>query len=238
MFKNEKTVFVVIIAVLAIIVVCLGILVFVKNMDSDNSSSRKDANKSNEIKSNVINTIKTDSNNSEKKTSITGKKSSKESLLSVGEWGIASKYAYTEDMEYKNIPIRIDKIVRGNEANVLLKEFCDNSNGRYEYTGPKAGMELLMVYYTTELSSVMTDYGVSQVVDSNIIGTGSDSKIKYNGINYRIWTMNITDDYTENQFGKGVFTASLPIGCTDYIIVMGGGDTDEASIEHAYFKGQ
>jgi hypothetical protein len=220
----------------------------VKNTVSNNTSPSSNTNtKSNNTNTktnttNATNTTTTNSNtssnNSNTKSNITGKKSSKDNLLSFGEWGMASK---SVSGGQKSVPVRINSIIRGNEAGSIVKE-AEGTGGSIslKYTEPKKGMEWVVVNYTVDVSSIMKEDGVSVNVVPDIQGTGESKSITYNGLNYTIiGCYNIgKTNYVKTQTGDARFATQLPIGCTEYVIVMGYDYSDDGSGEYAYFKGQ
>ena len=146
-------------------------------------------------------------------TSVTGKASSKNNPLSVGEWGIASKRF---SGEYVDVPIKITKITRGNNAAKEVKSYCDNGSSIYRYEDAKEGMEWAVIEYNVDLTKF--DKETFKDVNTKITGTGDNTSIKYNGYTYIV---------------SCKFATTLPIGCTDYLVVLGTADETQA-----FFKGK
>lgn len=191
------------------------------NTDSENTSSITNDNNSN----------KQDSSSSQA-GSITGKASSKSNPLSIGEWGIASKYSSKNSVD---VPVKVTNVTRGSSAAQEVKDYCNNKSSFYKYTEPKDGMEWAVVDYTVDLTNI-ADFGSGEKslsVTSKISGTGDNTSIKYNGITYIVTTMNINARTSTENIANGQFAVQLPIGCSDYIIVLG-----DYSQTQAFFKGK
>lgn len=197
--------------------------------ESDKSSI--DTEKENTIVENTI-IEDTDTNNTSdtSTTTITGKTSSQENPLNIGEWGIASKY---DSGEYIDLPVKVTKVTRGAAATQRIKDYC-NEHTIYSYEDPKEGMEWAVIDYSVDLTNVTErSSGKSIRVYSKIRGTGDNSSIRYNGYTYILTTKDISETYSKEDIGNGAFAVSLPIGCTEYTIAMG-----ESSHTTAYFVGQ
>lgn len=156
-----------------------------------------------------------------------GKASTKASPLSLNEWGIASQYS---SGSYIDIPTRVTKVTRGANAAKEVKAYCDSGSSIYKYSEPKQGMEWAVIDYDVDLTKVSND--TSARLYSSVAGTGNNTSIKYNGTTYITTTMGMTSEYDKGKIVNSKFAVQLPIGCSDYIIVLG-------SLDHtqAFFKG-
>ncbi len=159
--------------------------------------------------------------------SINAKESSRENPLSIGDWGIASKYIFGE---YRNVPVRVNKVTRGEEAAKQVKEYCESGSSVYEYKEPEADMEWALIEYNVDLKNV--DRNTAIRTDARIIGIDSTA-IQYNGKSYNVSTMGMTSNSTKAEIGTGYFAAQIPIGCKDYLISLGA-----YSNTQAFFKGK
>lgn len=166
--------------------------------------------------------------NSSNTTSITGSSSSKTSPLSVGEWGIASKY-YSG--EYVDVPVRVTNITRGSAAAQEVEEYCNSGSSIYRYEDAEEDMEWAVIEYAVDLTSFDTNTSTS--LERRITGTGDNTSVRHRGTTYIISTMNMSSDYASGEVATAKFATQLPIGCSDYLIVLGtSGDTQ------AFFQGE
>ncbi len=189
--------------------------------------------------SSVSNTIDNDNSNVEVNTSINqnntssipesssvnAKTSSKSNPLSVGEWGIASKYV---SGEYVDIPARVTNITRGTQAAQEYKNYCENGSSIYKYEDAKEEMEWAIVEYEVDLTSFSSDTSV--ILDKKISGTGDNTSIKYNNSTYIVSTANMTSGYASGKVVTAKFATQLPIGCSEYVIVLGSSSGTQAFI--------
>ena len=159
--------------------------------------------------------------------STTTKTSSKSNPLSIGEWGYASKYS---SKKYIDVPVKVTNVTRGNSAAEQFKEYCNSDFSIYKYENAQSDMEWVIVDYAIDF----TNNDVSSFyLDSKIIGTGNGNSIKYNGKTYIISTYNMTTKNSNENPAKAKFATQLPIGCTDYLIVLG-----SSSNTQAFFAGK
>lgn len=209
---------------------------FNSNEQTNSNSSLNNVNSiDNSDSSNIIdNTISTEpepDSSSEQATSVTGETSSKSSPLSIGQWGIASKYNFGN---YVDIPVKITNVVRGDSAAQIVENYCNSSSSIYKYEDAKDGMEWAIIDYTVDLTNIDGySMGKDIKVDSKITGTGDNTSIHYNDNIYIVSTMNMTSGYSKENIANGQFAAQLPIGCTDYLITLG-----SASSTQAFFAGE
>ncbi len=190
-------------------------------------------NTNSNVNNNVLNnTTNTDMNNNtvtnNTTNNTTGKTSSKSSPLSIGEWGIASQY---KSGGYIKVPARVTKVTRGAAAAQEVKAYCTSGSSIYKYQDAKEGMEWAVIEYDVDLTNVSSDTSIR--LDSKITGTGDNTSIKYNGTTYIVSTMNMTSGYTNSKVANAKFAVQLPVGCSDYNIVLG-----SSSSTQAFFKGK
>lgn len=234
----------------------LGIISFIvyNNINTDNNSTLSQtqdteqtqnpstlngqANNSNNSSLNNSETTNKNNNNSAQQntsssqsSSVTGKSSSKSNPLSIGEWGLASKYSSSD---YVDVPVKVTNVTRGNSATQMVKDYCNNGSSIYKYEDAKDGMEWAVIDYTVDLTNIKGySTGKDIKVDSKITGTGDNTSIKYNGATYIVSTMNMTSGYSKENIANGQFAVQLPIGCTDYLIALG-----SSSHTQAFFNGK
>lgn len=230
--NNTNTILIVVIVVLALIIIAGGIGAFFafNNLKEENNvSASEETNKVEE------NTTKSEENKTEKtveenKSSEGAKVSTKEEPLKLGEWGLASKYVSEKlseeykDTKYTDVPVRVTKVTRGEEATSIVKKWFDNQK-LYKYEDPKAYTEWAVIDYQVDLSKLTFDegtIGTAKTVDSDVKGMDGLG-IKYNDISYIVSTKDITDrDYVKEP---GVydcqFIVTIPQGCTDYLVKLG-----------------
>lgn len=196
---------------------------------SNNSDKQTSTNTNINNNANTTTTEKENSSNSSASTSATGKASSKQNPLSIGEWGIASKYVSSE---YVDVPARVTNVTRGSSAAQELKEYLNNSSSIYKYEDAKENMEWAVIEYSIDLTKMEKDSTAK--LDTKITGIGDNNSIKYNGATYIVSTTNMTpNNYTKGEIVSCKFAVQLPIGCTDYLIALG-----SSSGTQAFFSGK
>lgn len=191
--------------------------------NSDNTIFTNNSNTSN-----TASADKEDFSNSSVTNSTTGKSSSKQNPLPIGEWGIASKYI---SGEYIDVPVKVTNVNRGSTAAQEVKNYCENGSSIYKYEDAKESMEWAVIEYSVDLSKLEKDSSVR--MDTKITGTGDNTSIKYNGFTYIVSTMNMTSGYSKGEIVSCKFAVQLPIGCTDYLIALG-----SSSSTQAFFTGK
>jgi len=163
--------------------------------------------------------------------SVVAQISTKSTPLPLGTWGLASKYSSNK---YVDIPVQITNIERGQSAKQKVKDYCNSNSSIYKYEDAKSGMEWAIIEYNVDLTNVESySMGKPIKVDSKIIGTDGSNSIKYNNKIYTVSTMSMSNDYSRNNLATGYFAVQLPIGCTEYTIVLG-----SASHTQAFFAGK
>lgn len=252
MENNKVTLSLTTIIIIAVIIgaLLLGIISFIvynsmnKNDDSILSQTQnteqtqtpstlnEQMNKTNNIPLTNSGMANNNNNNSSQSSSVTGKSSSKSNPLSIGEWGLASKYS---SGNYVDVSVKVTNVTRGNSATQMVKNYCNNGSSIYRYEDAKDGMEWAVVDYVVDLSKIEAySSGDKPIkVDSKVTGTGNNTSIKYNGNTYIVSTMNMTSGNSKENIANGQFAVQLPIGCTDYLIVLG-----SSSHTQAFFNGK
>lgn len=262
---NRHTGIIIVSIVLLVIVVLGSIYGITTNNDSENNNNdintaveketeenTTNINDTNNInKENNVNEINTGANSTGSNNIISNetitsssenaKQSTKESPLKLNEWGLAAKRVSKElseeyaEKNYIDVPVRITKITRGEEATEIVKKWYDNQD-TYKYEDPEAYTQWAVVDYEVDLSNVKFDEGIigtSTDVSSSVKGLDGLS-IKYNGTTYILSTINTSSKEYVKEPGvyKCQFIVTLPEGCTDYLIILGNSSNGEES----YFK--
>lgn len=129
------------------------------------------------------------------------------------------------------MPDRVTKVTRGVVADKEVQDYCNSGSSIYRYSEPEEGVEWTVIEYEVDLTSFSSNIRAN--IDSSITGTGDSKTIKYNGYTYITSTIDMTSGYEHSTIVKGKFAAQLPIGCTDYLIILG-----SASSTQAFFIGQ
>lgn len=188
----------------------------------DNSQNTSDKNEDEE-------TTNSSKPNQTTTNSATGKPSSKQSPLAIGEWGISSRYL---SGEYVDVPAKVTNVTRGSSAAQEVKQYLTSGSSIYKYEDAKEGMEWAVIEYSIDLTQVEKE--TTAKLDTKVTGTGDNTSIKYNGMTYILSTVNMTPNkYTKGSIETCKFAVQLPIGCTDYLIVLG-----SSSGSQAFFNGK
>lgn len=242
---STATIVVIFVSVVAIVFALVGLAIFlilIANKEKENgrydsyitdyyNTFDTEKNNTNTKISNTSASNETEEKNNENNNvSSNGKESSLESLLSVGEWGTASKYS-SSDKKDKELNVKITNIRRGENIENEVKNWFNTSGTIYKYPELKEGMEWAVIDYTVDFS----EFGESSTmkVNSEIAGLDGHS-IKYDNKIYVVSTVDMSGkDSVESGIASGRFCTQLPIGCKDYIIIMGNDDSTRA-----YFKGK
>ena len=198
-----------------------------------NNDDKEETNNNSQVPNNSENTS---SNENEENTSssstsnsATGKSSSKQNPLAIGEWGISSRYL---SGEYVDVPAKVTNVTRGSSAAQEVKQYLTSGSSIYKYEDAKEGMEWAVIEYSIDLTKFEKE--TTAKLDSKVTGTGDNTSIKYNGTTYIVSTVNMTPNkYTKGSIETCKFAVQLPIGCTDYLIVLG-----SSSGSQAYFTGK
>lgn len=189
-----------------------------------NNADNKEMNNSSQVSNNSENTSSSSTSNS-----VTSKSSSKQNPLAIGEWGISSRYL---SGEYVDVPARVTNVTRGSSAEQEVKQYLTSGSSIYKYEDAKEGMEWAVIEYNIDLTQIEKE--TTAKLDAKITGTGDNTSIKYNGSTYIVSTVNMTpNNYTKGNIETCKFAVQLPIGCTDYLIVLG-----SSSGSQAFFAGK
>lgn len=189
-----------------------------------NNDDSKETNNNSQVSNNYENTSSSSTSNS-----VTGKSSSKQNPLAIGEWGISSRYL---SGEYVDVPARVTNVTRGSSAAQEVKQYLTSGSSIYKYEDAKEGMEWAVIEYNIDLTQIEKE--TTAKLDAKITGTGDNTSIKYNGSTYIVSTVNMTpNNYTKGNIETCKFAVQLPIGCTDYLIVLG-----SSSGSQAFFVGK
>lgn len=194
------------------------------SINNDNTAVTNDINNSDTIPTEDENKKPVENTTPQVNTN-TGKSSSKENPLNVGEWGIASKYM---SGGYIDVPARVTKVTRGSSAAQEVKNYCNSGSSIYKYEDAKQGMEWAIIDYDVDLTKIEKSTTVR--LDTKITGTGTNTSIKYKDVTYIVTTMNMTSEYTKGKVVNCKFAVQLPIGCTDYLIALGTSSSTQAFI--------
>ena len=147
--------------------------------------------------------------------------STKQKPADIGEWIIASKYN-SDNNKYQDVKIKVTSIKRGEEAKKIVKDFAD-SKSDYLYSDPKDGMEWVVIEYDLDFYKFeKSEKGANTEITTSIKGTGNNTAVKYNEMSYIINTTKIgSSEYIKDSKGSNRIAATLPIGCSDYVIEFG-----------------
>lgn len=199
----------------------------------DNNDDDDETNNNSQISNNSENSSSNEdeeiTSSSSASNSATGKSSSKQSPLAIGEWGISSKNI---SGEYVDIPAKVTNVTRGSSAAQEVKEYLTSGSSIYKYEDAKEGMEWAVIEYSIDLTQV--EEKITANLNSQVTGTGDNTLIKYNGITYFVSTINMSPSkYTKGTIETCKFAVQLPIGCADYLIILG-----SSSGSQAFFNGK
>lgn len=195
---------------------------------SNTSSIDSDISNAIDINNSIENVTNTSTNSSGTSINNTAKKSSKANPLSINDWGIASRYS---SGDYVDVPARVTNITRGTVAAQEVKEHCESGSSIYKYSEPKENMEWAVVEYEIDLTNVTSN--VSTYLNTSVTGISDYSAIQYNGYNYYTSTMNLTSGFDNSKIVNAKFAVQLPVGCSDYLIILG-----SSSGSQAFFAGK
>lgn len=175
--------------------------------------------------------VETSTVDEESKEKIKTTKSSVDTPLSVETWGVCGKYC-TVTESYENVPVRITKIIRGDEASQKVKAFMETHNG-YDYTEPESGKEWVVAVYEINLDNFTVDEGGADLsVTARVCGTDGGNLV-LNDEQYYATVLTLADDeYVYGGTVEGMAAFILPEKLTEYRIVLG--EYDE---QCAWFSG-
>ena len=141
--------------------------------------------------------------------------------LKMGEWGIASKYS-SKNEEYENVNVTVKKIIRGQEAEKIVKEYTKN-NEYFVYKETPEEMDCVVVEYEIDLGNYTKgNNGANSDIQTRIKGYGENENIVIGNKTYEINTQDISDrEYTNSEQTSGKFVTQIPKECEKYVIVFG-----------------
>lgn len=133
----------------------------------------------------------------------------------------------------QDVKVRIEKIIRGEEAKEILNEYNKNTGYTVDIK-KKDEEELLLVEYEIDFMDFdMSDIGANKDVSAKICQDENKEYIEYNNNIYSPLVEFINnDEFTKEKKTKGKFVTTIPKGCTDYKIKIG-----EKGEHEAYFDG-
>lgn len=133
----------------------------------------------------------------------------------------------------QDVKVRIEKIIRGEEAKEILNEYNKNTGYTVDIK-KKDEEELLLVEYEIDFMDFdMSDIGTNKDVSAKICQDENKEYIEYNNNIYSPLVEFINnDEFTKEKKAKGKFISTIPEGCTDYKIKIG-----EKGEHEAYFDG-
>lgn len=175
--------------------------------------------------------VETSTVSEESKEKIKTTKSTIDTPLSVETWSVCGKYC-TATESYENVPIRITKIIRGDEANQKVKAFMEAHDG-YDYTEPEDGKEWVVAVYEINLDNFTVEKaGADPSITARVCGTDGGNLV-LNDEQYYATVLTLAEDkYVYDGTVEGMVAFVLPKALAEYRIVFG--EYDE---QCAYFSG-
>ncbi|MBQ3414792.1 MAG: hypothetical protein IJH39_05460 [Clostridia bacterium] len=211
------------------------------NNTTKNTTKNTTTNNTTTKNTTANNTITNNTINNSTNVNTNAKASTKDAPLKINQWGLASKYVskYVSeeyaDKSYIDVPVRVTKVTRGDEAVKIIKDWCDTQSF-YKYQDPKAYTEWAVFEYEVDLNGVKFDdgtLGTDVKISSGIKGLDGGT-VKYNDISYSLITTDISGSERKKSQGiyKGKFIVMLPEGCKDYLVKLG----DSYNGSESYFR--
>lgn len=141
--------------------------------------------------------------------------------LKIGEWGIASKYSSKKE-EYENVNVTVKQIIRGEEAERVVKEYTQN-NKYFTYQETQEGMDCLVVEYEIIFGNYTKgNNGANSDIQTRIKGYGENENIVIGNKTYETKIQDISNrEYTNSEQISGKFVTQIPKECEKYVIVFG-----------------
>lgn len=151
--------------------------------------------------------------------------------LKIGEWGIASKYSSKKE-EYENVNVTVKQIIRGQEAERVVKEYTQN-NKYFTYKETQEGMDCLVVEYEIIFGNYTKgNNGANSDIQTRIKGYGENENIVIGNKTYETKTQDISNrEYTNSEQISGKFVTQIPKECEKYVIVFGNEDYNYCQFE-------
>lgn len=239
--KRIKLILIVLVSVIIVgTVVCVSINKLSKNDDTSSTTKNEENKKDN------------DSDFEVKTKEINVKESSKENALELGEWGNASK-AVTDNFAseynkigYIEVPTSVTKIIKGKDAENMVKKWYAEKRPNYTYDEPKEDMEWVVIEYKVDLSDVKireNSDGIKIKLDCSLTGSKGGTSVNSGRRAYILSPYSMSDDVRAKVPGiyTGRIMVKLPLEFSDYTIQLGSSydNTKEGNKGTiAYFKGQ
>ncbi len=183
------------------------------------------------IVSNALSNI-TSNNTTDPDTTTTAKVDSKPSSVAApaktGEWTTASSYS---DGKYVDTPIRINKILRGADAEAAIK--ASGANVTSKLTD---GCEWCVIDYSVDMTPIKESYGSRNLSSMTLRLRGADGKIlSYGGKTWILTGSNLLKTSSiKTETYNGQYLYQIPKGCTDYLVEV----QSSSSATTAYIKGE
>lgn len=147
------------------------------------------------------------------------------------EYKVISKYNSNVN-DSQDVKIRINKMVRGDEAENILEKYNKNSDFPIDFQKGDDEDILFVEYEINFMNFDMDDIGTNKDVFAKICQNEKEY-IEYNSKIYSPIAECINnDEFTKDRKTKGNFVIAVPKGCTDYKIKIG-----ENGKNVAYFDG-
>ena len=181
--------------------------------------------------SNALSNI-TSNNTTDPDTTTTAKVDSKPSSVAspakIGEWTTASSYS---DGKYVDTPIRINKILRGADAETAIK--ASGANVTSKLTD---GCEWCVIDYSVDMTPIKESYGSRNLSSMTLRLRGADGKIlSYGGKTWILTGSNLLKTSSiKTETYNGQYLYQIPKGCTDYLVEV----QSSSSATTAYIKGE
>ena len=181
--------------------------------------------------SNALSNI-TSNNTTDPDTTTTAKVDSKPSSVAspakIGEWTTASSYS---DGKYVDTPIRINRILRGADAEAAIK--ASGANVTSKLTD---GCEWCVIDYSVDMTPIKESYGSRNLSSMTLRLRGADGKIlSYGGKTWILTGSNLLKTSSiKTETYNGQYLYQIPKGCTDYLVEVQSSSTATT----AYIKGE
>ena len=142
----------------------------------------------------------------------TSKPSSVSSPAAIGEWTTAASY---KDGEYIDTPVRVDKVLKGSEAEEAIK-----ATGKTMTSKLQDGCEWIVINYSVDTTD-LKEYSSGKTITSLSFALRSmdGGSLKYDGKTYILTGSNLlSTSGIKTTVYNGQYVFQLPKGCTDYLI--------------------
>ncbi len=158
-------------------------------------------------------------------SSVDSKKSTVDSPAKIGEWTTASALS---DGEYPDVPVKVNKVTRGAEAEALL--------AGVRKTNLTDGCEWIVIDYSVDMAPIKETYGSKSLSMMYFHLRGNDGKtLKYGGKTWILTGSNLDSTSSiKTSTYNGRYVYQIPKGCTDYLIEV----ESSSKGTTAYIKGE